>query len=77
MGPLAYNEPVLASIAKFFHLKSPVEHCSVHLEVKPNKAAQEITNDCPDSSFTKYLPIETRTPSPPTQHPPKKKDIKS
>ena len=53
MGPLAYNEPVLASIAKFFHLKSPVEHCSVHLEVKPNKAAQEITNDCPDSSFTK------------------------
>jgi len=70
-------ELVLASILNFFHLKSPVEHCLVHLKVKRDETAKAITSRCPDPSFNRYLPTETRTDHPTQQPPNKTKDIKS
>jgi hypothetical protein len=57
-------ELVLASMLKFFHLKSPVEHCLVHLEVKRDGTVKVFTSRCPDPSSNSYLPIETRTNHP-------------
>ena len=64
MASWSVIELVLASMPKYFHLKSPVEHCLVHLEVKRDGTVKVFTSHCPDSSSNSYLPIETRTNHP-------------